>query len=113
MSSEQEMEEQLKEQAERIIKQILANKKPAGENSLKDLEKLAIQAGQGFEERVLQYLAQEESEAAQEPVCEECGQRMRSRGKRKRDLVTEAGEVRLERRYYVCPQCGQKAFPPG
>ncbi len=113
MSSERELEKQLKQEADGVIKQILANKKPAGQNSLKDLERIAVRAGQGFEERVMQYLAQAESEAAPEPVCEECGRRMRSRGKRRRDVVTQAGEVRVARGYYVCPRCGKKAFPPG
>ncbi len=113
MPSEEDLERQLKEQAEAIIKQVLANKKPAGENSLEDLERLALQAGQGFEEQVLQALAGAESQAEEEPVCEACRQRMQSRGKRKRQLVTQAGEARLERRYYVCPRCGKTIFPPG
>jgi uncharacterized protein with PIN domain len=113
MSSDRELEERLKKQAEEVIKRILADRKPAGENSLRDIEQMAIRAGQGFREQVLHYLAEEESQAREEPVCETCGRRMKSRGRRKRDVVTEAGEMILERRYYVCPRCGKKAFPPG
>jgi hypothetical protein len=113
MPSDNELREQLKKQADAIIEAIMANKKPAGQNSLQDLERMAIQAGQGFEERVLAYLAQEEGQAEVEPVCKECGRRMRSRGKRKKQLVTEAGEIQIERGYYICPQCGKRAFPPG
>jgi tRNA(Ile2) C34 agmatinyltransferase TiaS len=113
MSSEQELEEQLKEEADSLIERLLADRKPAGENSLKDIEQMAIRVGQEFRERVLHYLAHEESQAAAEPVCGGCGRRMRSRGKRVRQVVTEAGEVKVERGYYVCPGCGQKAFPPG
>jgi uncharacterized protein with PIN domain len=113
MPSDQGIREQLKKQADEVIERVLAGRKPAGENSLRDIEKLAIGAGQSFEEKVLAYLAQEESQAKEEPVCEECGQRMRSRGKRKRAIVTEAGEVSIERRYYVCPKCGKRVFPPG
>src|SRR5687768_6755079 len=113
MPSDEELRERLKKQADELIEAIVANKKPAGQNSLQDLERLAIQAGQGFEERVLDYLAQEESQAEVEPGCEDCGRRMRSRGKRKRQLVSEAGEIQIERRYYVCPKCGKTAFPPG
>jgi uncharacterized protein with PIN domain len=112
MPSDEELREQLKQQADAIIEGIMRNKKPAGQNSLQELERIAIQAGQGFEERVLAYLAQDEGQAEEEPVCAECGRRMRSRGRRKKQLVTEAGEIQIERGYYVCPQCGQKAFPP-
>ncbi len=90
MPSDEELRERLKKQAEEIIEAIVANRKPAGENSLQDLERVAIQAGQGFEERVLEYLAQEESQAEVEPVCDECGRRMRSRGKRKRQHPVSA-----------------------
>ena len=113
MPSDQEIRERLKKQADEVIERVLAERKPAGENSLSDIEELAVGAGKSFEEKVLAYLAQEESQAKEEPVCEECGRRMRSRGKRKRAIVTEAGEVSVERRYYVCPKCGKKVFPPG
>jgi len=113
MPSDEELKEQLKKRADVLIETMLASKKPAGQNSLQDLEKLAIKAGQGFEEQVLRFLAEEESQAAEEPVCEDCRRRMRSRGKRKRHIVTEAGEVEIERRYYTCPGCGKRIFPPG
>jgi uncharacterized protein with PIN domain len=112
MPSDDELREQLRKQADEIIEAIIASRRPAGQNSLQDLERLAIGAGQGFEEQVLEYLAQEESQAESEPVCEECGRGMRSRGKRTRQMVSEAGEIKLERRYYVCPQCGKRSFPP-
>jgi hypothetical protein len=113
MYSEQELEEQLKQEADSLIERLLADRKPVGENSLKDIEQLAIRVGQEFRERVLHYLAQDESQAGAEPVCEGCGRRMRSRGKRARHVVSEAGAVTVKRGYYVCPGCGQKAFPPG
>jgi uncharacterized protein with PIN domain len=113
MPPEHDLEQRLKAEAEEIIQAIMARKKPAGKNSLKDIENLAQEAGRGFRERVLDYLAQEESQAEEEAVCEECGKRMQSRGKRKRQLVTEAGEVKIERGQYVCPKCGKTIFPPG
>ena len=113
MPSDEELKEQIKKQADALIEALLASKKPAGQNSLQDLERLAIKAGQGFEEQVLHYLAEEESQAGEELVCEEWRRRMRSRGKRKRQVVTEAGEWEIERRYYLCPGCGKQLFPPG
>ena len=113
MPADEELKEQLKKRADALIEAMIASKKPAGQNSLQDLERLAIKVGQGLEEQVLRFLAQEESEAAEEPVCAECRRRMRSRGKRKRHIVTEAGELAIERCYYVCPGCGKQLVPPG
>jgi hypothetical protein len=47
------------------------------------------------------------------PACPECGQRLQRRGTQTR-AVTVQGEqqVRLRRRYAVCPACGTGRFPP-
>ncbi len=50
MTTEQELERQMREQAERVIKRVLAEKKATGENSLKDIEGMAIRAGDRFRE---------------------------------------------------------------
>ena len=114
MSSEQEeVKARMMKEAERVIEEILAGKKPAGQNSLSEIERLAIHGGRAFEEMVTQALAEEESEAEEQPVCETCRVGMRSVGRRKRSVVTEAGEVRIERSYYVCPKCGRRTFSPG
>lgn len=48
------------------------------------------------------------------PVCPDCGRKLEGRGKKERELQTRGGkEVKLEREYGVCPQCGQGIFPPG
>ena len=48
------------------------------------------------------------------PVCPNCGAELEGRGKKERELQTRGGkEVKLEREYGVCPQCGQGIFPPG
>lgn len=48
------------------------------------------------------------------PVCPNCGAVLRANGKKKRRLQTRGGRaVEIEREYGVCPQCGQKIFPPG
>jgi transposase-like protein len=47
------------------------------------------------------------------PNCPQCGQKMKNKGKRRRRVVTETGEVEIERHYYHCAGCGQGFFPPG
>ena len=56
-------------------------------------------AGQAVEER---------------PRCARCGSVLQARGASDRTLLTHGGaEVRLERAYAACPECGDGAFPPG
>jgi hypothetical protein len=50
--------------------------------------------------------------AAQRPTCPHCGAILRPRGKRKRQLKTQGGELVFERTYGVCPSCGAGVFPP-
>jgi hypothetical protein len=38
---------------------------------------------------------------------------MKNKGKRRRRIVTEAGEIELKRTYYHCAACGVGLFPPG
>src|SRR6266852_9085425 len=51
------------------------------------------------------------------PRCAQCGTRLEPHGRRTRRLRrlrTGGGqELRLQRDYGVCPQCGQGLFPPG
>lgn len=48
------------------------------------------------------------------PACQQCGEKMRFKGYRRRQVVGLEGESVLERAYYVCPRCkGETIFPPG
>jgi hypothetical protein len=48
------------------------------------------------------------------PRCEACGLEMEFKGYRGWTVHGLEGDVRLERAYYVCPECeGQTLFPPG
>jgi RNase P subunit RPR2 len=51
--------------------------------------------------------------AAERPVCPDCGAVLEARGTQTRRLRTRHNrEIRLERSYAVCPQCGGGLFPP-
>ncbi len=113
MSPEEELKARLKRQADELVERVMRERKPSGKNSLEEIEELAIEAGGRFREGVLRELAAEESRVLEAVYCDECGHRMESRGKRKREVVSRAGEVKVERPYYRCPQCGKRSFPPG
>ena len=51
---------------------------------------------------------------AEAPRCPECGAGLRARVQAERHLQTHGGqEIKLVRRYGVCPACGAGIFPPG
>jgi NADH pyrophosphatase NudC (nudix superfamily) len=112
--TEAELKARLLAAAEAAVAKALVERKPAAHASLADIERAARNAGQELEQAIANALAQESAaELAAWPNCPQCGQKMKHKGKRRRRIVTEAGEVEVERTYYHCAACGQGIFPPG
>ena len=79
-------------------------------------QRLARLRAQMLQDTVLASAATDWSESMpdQRPQCRNCSQGLLSAGKRKRRLQTQGrSEIELERQYGVCPDCGEKFFPPG
>jgi len=110
-----ELKAYLMAQAEAMIDAVLARKPNTEDITLSDIEQLAIGGGRAFREAVLRSLAEDSSrsERREAVCCPECGRAMHYKGKRNKDVVTEAGELRVERDYYYCPACQHGLFPPG
>jgi len=109
---EAELRARLQAATDAAIAKVLAERKPAAEATLADIERAARTAGQAIEQAIA--LAQESAAALSRwPACPQCGQRMKNKGNRQRRIVTEAGEIEVVRAYYHCAQCGQGIFPPG
>ena len=52
-------------------------------------------------------------EGPEGPMCPHCGEKLAGKGRKRRKLqVRGENEVELERKYGVCPECGQGIFPP-
>ena len=52
--------------------------------------------------------------AEERPRCGRCGVVLQAQGQSERGVLTQGGaEVRLQRSYATCPQCGERSFPPG
>ena len=49
----------------------------------------------------------------EEAICPQCGQGMKSNGRRTRTVLDAEGEVKVKRTHRRCPDCGQGIFPPG
>ncbi len=62
--------------------------------------------------KLLNELAAKADERIEAPVCEQCGEAMRYRGRPERQVGHREGEVGLERAYYYCDSCEGGLFPP-
>lgn len=111
--SPEALKARLMSEAEKAIDELLAAQ-PVGQGiTLGDIERLVIQSGQQYQAGLLQELGQRNGEIQAEAsqACPQCGSRMQRRGQRKRQLLTEAGAMSLERTYAICPDCGEAFFP--
>jgi hypothetical protein len=110
--SRTELKLQMMCEAEKLIDRILAEKKPTSEIKLGDIERMAVEAGKRFQEMVAETLVKDsQGDTSVIPKCPGCGEEMAMKGYRKRRVVTEAGEVELERAYYYCAKCRRGFFP--
>jgi uncharacterized protein with PIN domain len=99
-------------EAEAAIDQLLAEGSRQDELVLSDIERLARRAGNRIVEQLTVEMVKEEGPREEDRICPDCGRKMRYKGQKKRDLVTETGELHLERAYYYCPSCRKGVFPP-
>jgi len=81
------------------------------ELKLSDIERLVRVAGEQVMKRLTARLVGAGAQEAESHICAECGGEARYKGQKARDLITETGEVRLERAYYYCPNCRKGFFP--
>jgi hypothetical protein len=112
--NEEELRARLLAEAEAAIDKVLTERPAADKMTLRDIERLAVQAGTALSAEIQQALGDEGSQAHSQGAvnCPACGGRMQRRGQQARRVVTEAGSSRWEREYYVCPSCGYSFFPP-
>jgi hypothetical protein len=113
--TDEEIKVRILAQAEKAVDQVLAERPAVDKMTLRDIERLALQAGAQVSAEVQAALGAEGSQhhSSQEQSCEKCGAHMQRRGRHGRQVTTEAGTSRLERSYFVCPNCGHSFFPIG
>jgi uncharacterized protein with PIN domain len=110
--NDEELKAQMMAAAEGVIEKLLAGTKEKEELTLSDIERLVRRAGQDVMRKLTGTLAHAEAQGVESRICPECGRKMRYKGRKKRDLITETGEVSLERGHYYCPTCREGVFPP-
>jgi YgiT-type zinc finger domain-containing protein len=66
------------------------------------------------EDLVRSRASQEAQDSGARPSCPKCGKPMASRGNHERTITLRGNrQIRVRRRYTVCPACGAGLFPPG
>jgi len=111
-ADEKALRARLMAEAEEAIDKLLAGRSEKEELQLDDIERLVRAAGQTVMEQFTQELVAEEGQRQDNRSCPGCGRKMRAKGRKTRHLVTETGDVRLDRVYYYCPSCRKGFFPP-
>jgi uncharacterized protein with PIN domain len=81
--------------------------------TLSEMEAMTLKIGQAVKERMMQEFVTAAAEPEGAQRCEACGGKLRRKGKRKKWVATQAGEVQVERDYYYCEACQRGFFPPG
>jgi DNA-directed RNA polymerase subunit RPC12/RpoP len=110
---DEERKAALMQEIEALVDKILSEKPAPDEIDLRDIEQAAVRAGDQVRQAIAQHLLEETEETPAEVRCPGCGKRLGMKDYRSRQVVSEAGEVKLSRAYYYCEACGQGIFPPG
>ncbi len=81
--------------------------------TLSEMEAAVVKAGQEMKTAMLKEVVGGVAEEAGERKCPTCGGKVSDKGLRGKWVLTQAGEVRLERHYYYCDRCKAGFFPSG
>jgi len=113
--TDQELEARMMVEAQAAIREMLAQKRPADEITLTEIEGLVRRAGQQIMTQMTVVLVEDSSDQQQVPgpVCDGCGQEMAYKGHKSKNLTTDTGEAALSRAHYYCAPCETGFFPPG
>ncbi len=113
MPPRDDLEARLMEEAQAAIKRMLAERDQQESLTITEIERLARTVGQAVMQNISQELVAEESQRSEGRDCPKCGQKMRDKGKKGRNIITETGTLWAERPYYYCEHCREGVFPPG
>ncbi len=100
-------------EAEEVIDKMLSETQGKENLMLSDIERSVRVAGEQIMSNFTAKLADKEAQQERNGICPQCGNKMEYKGRKSRELITETGELSLNRVYYYCPTCRKGFFPPG
>lgn len=97
-----------------LIEELLAWDEQHEKPNLTQIEDEVLALRQRFGQAMAGTLVagQEARQPVEMPVCEQCGQPMRTKGAKQKAVESRVGGLKIERDYYHCRDCGSGHFPP-
>jgi hypothetical protein len=101
-------------EAERLIDQMLDWTDQTERPNLTQIETIVLELRRQFGKSLAEnaIAAQATAQPVQAPLCPQCGQAMQSKGGKGKTVLSQLGDVELERTHYYCPACAGGLFPP-
>ena len=114
MSKREEIKARIMERVAARVEKMLGQEEAIEKMTLTEIEEAALKVGWETEVAITAELAAAQRRREQEqPHCPRCGQEMRLKGYRNKEVITRTGEVKVRRAYYYCQTCRRGFYPPG
>lgn len=101
-------------EAEKLIDQALDWTDATARPNLTQIETIVLELRRQFGTSLAENMiaAQAAAQPVEAPPCPHCGQPMQPKGRKDKTVVSQVGDVHLERTHYYCPACEGGLFPP-
>jgi hypothetical protein len=109
-----QLQEELEQKSKGIITKLLDWNDAHAAPDLSQIEEIILKLREEMGLEFARSLLKNQEQAA--PIvekCKTCGKEMRNKGQKQKTVVSQLGELELERGYYYCGECGAGIFPPG
>jgi hypothetical protein len=110
-----QVEDELREAFERKLKEVLDWGEEHPGSRLIELEEYLLEMGKEITGMLAEGVVEqrESRQPVEAPACDRCGQPTAYKGQKRKRVMTQVGEVAVERGYYWCEHCRRGVFPPG
>ncbi len=106
--------EELLQAAEAMIEELLDWEERATRPNLTQIENRVSRLRQRLGQRMAEVVIadQDAAQPVEAPLCPGCGERMRYKGQKRKNVETRLGTLAIQRGYYYCSRCKKRIFPP-
>lgn len=105
----------LQASAEAVIERLLDWDEKSVRPNLTAIEDEVLKLRQRFGQEMAEVMvgSQETHQLVENPLCPQCGQALRYKGQKQKDVESRLGGIEIKRGYYYCAACESGSFPPG